>query len=124
MTDTRKNARPASRWMGFLSAALAAAPGLAYAQPVDLFYERAVMAAAHERCGLFAPEVATALAAATAQARGAALRGGASRDDLRAVKARAHAMASRTDCASPDLEVAAGRVRGAFSGFARTSRPS
>src|SRR5687768_16590593 len=86
MTDTRRNARPASRWMGLLGAALAAAPGLAYGQPVDLFYERTVMSVADERCQLFTPDVSAALAAATAQARGAALRGGTSRLSVNAVE--------------------------------------
>jgi hypothetical protein len=108
--------------MGFLGAALAAAPGLAYAQPVDLFYERTVMSAADDRCGLFAPGVAAALAAATAQARGAALRAGTSSVSLKAVERGARARAAQADCTSPDLEIAATRVRSAFSGFARMTR--
>jgi hypothetical protein len=35
--------------MGLLVAAGVAAPGLAWAQPADLYYERAVMAAADAR---------------------------------------------------------------------------
>ena len=68
MTDTRINARPASRWMGLLGAALVVAPAVARAQPLDLFYERTVMEAADSRCGLFTPQLASALAAAAAQA--------------------------------------------------------
>src|SRR4051794_8531727 len=110
MTSTRK-ARPASRWMGLLGVALAASPGFAQAQILDLVYERTVMTAADGRCGLFAPEVAAALAAAQAQARGAALRGGTDPQDLRQIERQARNKGGASDCASPDLAVAAGRVR-------------
>ncbi|HEY2357703.1 MAG TPA: hypothetical protein VGH86_09655 [Phenylobacterium sp.] len=103
-------------------AASAVAPGFAYAQPADLFYERTVMSAADARCRLFAPEVASALAAATAQARGAALRAGTSLDALRETERVARARAAGVDCRSQDVAVAAARVRTAFSGFARISR--
>jgi hypothetical protein len=108
--------------MGCLAAAAAVLPGFARAQPADLFYERTVMSAAGQRCGLFAPDVAAALAAATAQARGAALRAGASADALRATERAGEAKAAAADCRSPDLAVAAARVRSAFSGFARITR--
>jgi hypothetical protein len=108
--------------MGLLSAVLAASPGLAHAQILDLVYERTVMAAAETRCGLFAPELSAALAAAQAQAHGAALRAGASPETLRLVEQRARDKAATTDCASPDLAAAASRVRNAFSGFARMER--
>jgi len=91
MKSSRRSAWPASRWMGLWAAAVVAAPGLANAQPADLFYERTVMTAADARCDLFAPEVGAALAAATAQARGAALRAGASAEALRAVELSARA---------------------------------
>jgi hypothetical protein len=108
--------------MGFLAVASATLPGFACAQPADLFYERTVMSAADQRCGLFAPEVAAALAAATAQARGAALRAGTSSDVLRRTARTAQARAAAADCRSQDVAVAAARVRAAFSGFARLSR--
>ncbi len=108
--------------MGFAAAALVVAPGLAQAQPADLFYERTVMTAAQERCGLFAPEVAAALASAAAQARGAALRGGVSAGALRQVEAAAQAKAASVPCASPDIALAAGRVRTAFAGFSKMER--
>jgi hypothetical protein len=108
--------------MGLMLAAGAATPGFAHAQPVDLFYERAVMSAADMRCGLFAPDVAAALAAATAQARGAALRAGTSSDSLRETERVARAKAAGADCASSDVATAAARVRSAFSGFAKLTR--
>ncbi|MDB5447335.1 MAG: hypothetical protein JWQ97_2652 [Phenylobacterium sp.] len=123
MTSTRK-ARPASRWMGLLSAALAASPGLAHAQILDLVYERTVMTAADQRCGLFAPDVSAALASAQAQARGAALRAGASPENLRGVEHRARDRAAAADCASSELATAATRVRNAFAGYARLDRVS
>jgi hypothetical protein len=110
--------------MGLLSVVLAAAPGLANAQPVDLFYERTVMSAADQRCSLFAPEVSAALAAGAAQARGAALRAGMTTDSLKQVERGARAKASRADCAGRDVTIAAQRVRDAFAGYAKVTRLS
>ena len=122
MTDTRINARPASRWMGLLGAALAVAPVAARAQPLDLFFERTVMTAADSRCGLFTPDLARALAAAATQARGAALRAGASRDEVARAERVARLRAAEADCRSQDVATAAGRVKQAFAGFARINR--
>ena len=122
MTSSRKSAKPASRWMGLLVAAGVAAPGLARAQPADLYYERTVMTAADARCGLFAPEISAALAASAAQAKGAALRAGARPETLRAVEQAAQAKAQGAGCGSADLATAAERVRAAFSGYAKLSR--
>jgi hypothetical protein len=108
--------------MGLMLAAAAAAPGLAHAQPADLFYERTAMTAANARCGLFTPEVGAALAAGAAQARGASLRAGTAPDVLSRSEQEAKAKASAIDCRSPDLAVAAGRVRTAFAGFAKITR--
>ncbi|HSV04051.1 MAG TPA: hypothetical protein VLI41_12680 [Phenylobacterium sp.] len=110
--------------MGLSIAALAAAPGLAHAQGADLFYERAVMQAADQRCGLFPADVGRALASAAAQARGAALRAGASPESLRATSRAAAARAEALDCASPALAADAQRVRAAFAGFVRIGRLS
>jgi hypothetical protein len=87
-----------------------------------LLYERALMRAAGARCGLFEPPVQRALHASAIQARGAALRGGASLIALGATERRAATRANRTACASPELTVAATRVRGAFAGYARLNR--
>lgn len=87
----------------------------------DLYYERSVMLAANERCRLFTPEVASALAASALQARGAALREGADMGQLAALAERAKVAAYRPACTSADLATAAGRVRDAFSGYARTT---
>jgi len=108
--------------MGLLGAALAASPGFAHAQVLDLVYERTVMMAIDQRCGLFAPDISAALAAAEAQARGAALRAGASPGDLRALEQRARGRAARADCSTPEVVAAAGRVRDGFAGFARLQR--
>lgn len=124
MTSTRINARPASRWMGLLGAALAVAPCVAHAQPLDLFYERTVMTAAGSRCGLFPPDLSRALSAAAAQARGAALRAGSSAEDLARVEAVARQRAAAADCRSQDVAIAANRVRQAFAGFSRVNRLS
>ena len=108
--------------MGFVLGACVLVPGFAHAQPADLFYERAVMSAADQRCGLFAPDVAAALAAATAQARGAALRAGTSADALLATERAAQTKAGAVDCRSQDVATAASRVKNAFSGFAKLTR--
>lgn len=101
-----------------LSASLAAtAPARAAA--IDLFYERTVMSAADARCNLFTAPLGSALNAARAQARGAALRSGVEGDALLAAEQRAVNKARAVDCRSPDMAVAAGRVRTAFDGFQR-----
>ncbi len=105
-----------------LALSLTAAPGAASAAAADLFYERAVMSAADARCRLFEPDVAAALKVAEAQARGAALRAGASNAALAQVAAQARARAGGVPCGSKDVAVAAGRVRGAFAGYSRLVR--
>ncbi|MBI1686524.1 hypothetical protein I4Q42_22895 [Caulobacter hibisci] len=102
-------------------AALGAAQ-VAAATPSDLFYERSLMSAAGARCGLFTPSLSGALDAGRAQARGAALRAGASVEQLDGVQQRAHAKAASVPCASKDLTTAAGRVRKAFEGYALLQR--
>lgn len=107
------------RWLG---AAALAAPALAMAGPVDQFYERTVMTAADGRCALFEPGVGAALAAAQAQARGAALRSGVSEAELADVERRARTKAGEAACGSADLNLAADRVKTAFEGYARLTR--
>ena len=116
--------RSAVRWAGLMSgAALAMAPVWACAaSAADLYYERTVMTAANSRCRLFTPPVGAALAAAQAQARGAALRSGVTADALVRTAQRAQAKAYGVDCTSPDINLAAGRVRTAFEGYAKLSR--
>ncbi|MEO8114152.1 MAG: hypothetical protein ABI655_07230 [Phenylobacterium sp.] len=80
------------------------------------------MSAADDRCSLFTPDTSAALQAGLAQARGAALRAGASRESLQAAETNAWAAVRRVDCASPDIQTAAQRVRTAFAGFAKLSR--
>lgn len=123
MTSRRKSARPASRWMGLSIVALLATPALAQS-PSDLFYERTVMTAAGERCALFAPDTAAALAAAAGQARGAALRAGMTPKALAGIENSARTRGLRTDCAAADTAAAAVRVREAFAGFAKVTRLS
>lgn len=106
-----------------LAAALSlAAPAVAWAGASDAFYERAFVVAADQRCDLFRPELGAALTAATAQARGAALRSGVSAADLNATAARARARAHAVSCDSADLTTVRNRVDHAFSGWARTAR--
>lgn len=113
----------AFRTQALIAAALAlTAPAVAWAGVVDTFYERAFVVAADQRCDLFRPELGAALTAATAQARGAALRSGVREADLNATAARARARAHAVACDSRDLQTVRSRVDGAFSGWARTAR--
>ena len=106
----------------FLAAAVLAMPAPAWAGPADTYYERAFVVAADARCELFEDRVGAALTAATAQARGAALRSGAAEVDLNAVAARARARAGAVSCRDPQLAVVRDRVDGAFSGWTRMPR--
>ena len=112
-----------ARWPLLVGAAVLATPLAAQAaHPADVFYERAVMSAADARCRLFDPEMGAALAASTAQARGAALRSGSTSDVLASVRRAAYAKAAQTPCDSPDIATAANRVRQAFANFAHMAR--
>jgi hypothetical protein len=105
-----------------LAVAALSLPAIAWAGPADTYYERAFVVAADARCHLFAPQIDAALNAATAQARGAALRAGAGEADLAAAASRARSRAGAVSCADPDLAVVRARVDGAFSGWLRTPR--
>ena len=102
-----------------LAAAALLAPTLAHAAAVDSYYERAVMTAADQRCHLFTGNLASALGAAQAQARGAAMRSGATNAQLDAVQGRAASAAGSVACNSPDITTAASRVRQAFDGYSK-----
>src|SRR5580704_8794450 len=100
---------------------LAVGPALAATPAANLFYQRAVMTAADGACRLFEPDIATALAASKAQARGAALRSGADPAALAAAEAQA-AAAGAADCRSADMAAAAQQVRSAFASYAHLDR--
>jgi hypothetical protein len=116
MTGTNR-ARQAAWAAPVLSLLAMAAPQARAAGAADLYYERALMVQADARCRLFTPQIASALGAAAAQARGAALRGGTSEPALDRVGAGAAARAAATPCASADLRTAADRVRAAFKSW-------
>jgi hypothetical protein len=105
-------------------ALLAGAGAARAATAADLFYDRAVMLAADAACRLFTPPVAASLGAATAQARGAALRSGLDPTTLDALQSRAAAAARAGGCVSPGVAAEAARVRAAFDGYARLDRMS
>jgi len=98
---------------------LVVSPVMAGAPAADVFYQRAVMTAADSRCRLFAPDVATALAASKAQARGAALRSGDDPVALAAAEAQASAAVAAAGCGSADIAKAAQAVRAGFADYAR-----
>lgn len=110
--------------MGLLAgAASLTAPGMLFAATAaDQLYERTLMTAADGRCRLFAPAIGSALDAARAQARGAALRSGVSQSQVEGVEQRARAKAAGAACNSPDLATAADRVRKAFDAYKTMQR--
>lgn len=108
--------------MAAVTAGALAAPLIASATAVDVYYERSVMVAADARCGLFEPAVGAALAAGQAQARGAALRAGVDEASLNAAAGRARNKAASVDCRSKDVALAAGRVRSAYDAYAQINR--
>lgn len=114
----------AARWIGLLAcAASLTAPGLVLAaSATDQLYERTLMTVADGRCRLFAPAIGSALDAARAQARGAALRSGVSQTQVEGVEQRARAKAAGAACNSADLTTAAARVRKAFDAYTTMQR--
>ncbi len=105
-----------------LGMALALSPSVAASTSTDLYFQRSLMADAGARCALFTPQVQAALVSGREQARGAALRAGSSPQSLRAIADRARERARSTRCDSPDLEIAAERVRRGFKGYAQLVR--
>jgi hypothetical protein len=105
-----------------LAAAALAGPLAAHADALGAYYERSVMTAANQRCGLFTPELASALASAQAQARGAALRSGVDASALAQTEMRARGKVGGVPCNSPDIAKAAERVRSAFDGYSRLQK--
>ncbi len=105
-----------------LAAVTLVAPAAAVAGPAETYYERAFVVAADTRCRMFSPQTHQALVAATAQARGAVLRGGSNDLAVAQVAARALARARATSCSDPQLTLVRQRVDHAFAGWARTSQ--
>lgn len=126
MTSLREQILGRAVWwsVGLVCVALVATakPAHAATGALDLLYERTVMSAADQRCALFTPQIKAALNASRLQARGAALRAGTSKDVLGQTEVRAWNKARAADCRSPDIATAAGRVRGAFAGYAKLAR--
>lgn len=88
----------------------------------DVYYERAFVRAAQDKCRLFEPRLTQALEAATLQARGAALRAGRPATELVATAGRARARAEATPCNDAELNQVKTRVRHAFAGWSRAAR--
>lgn len=88
----------------------------------DVYYERAFVRAAQDKCRLFEPLLTQALEAATLQARGAALRAGRPASELAATAERARARAEATPCNDAELNQVKTRVRHAFAGWSRAAR--
>ncbi len=101
---------------------LAAGPAGARADGTGTYYDRSFVLAAHEKCRLFQAPVAGALAAATLQARGAALRAGTPETTVRATADRARGRARQVSCADPELATVRDRVAHAFAGWQRIPR--
>ena len=86
------------------------------------YYDRVLMGEAGARCGLFSPGVMGSLRVGAAQARSAALAARAPPAEVDAARGRALLKARTVDCASPDLRIAAQRVRGAFMSWSHQPR--
>lgn len=111
----------------FVSRTLAAIIALTFAAGTataagDVYYERAFVRAAQDKCRLFEPRLTQALEAATLQARGAALRAGRPATELAATAGRARARAEATPCNDVELNQVKTRVRHAFAGWSRAAR--
>lgn len=121
MTPNTHQKGRGARWIGVSIglAAMAVPTALLAATASDRLYERTLMLAADARCRLFSPGLASALDASRAQSRGAALRSGASQDQVQALEQRARAKASSVACNSKDLTTAAARVRTGFEGYSK-----
>jgi hypothetical protein len=125
MTYPRQQARRvAGRWMGcfLLLASFGACTSARAATAGDLYFERTIVRVADQRCRLFDSNMGSALAAAQAQARGAALRAGFEEPQLQQFEQRARQRAYKVPCNSPDMAVASSRVKEAFTGYARLIR--
>jgi hypothetical protein len=96
------------------------APTLATAQttPIERTYgERVAMRALDQRCNLFASGPRRALGGFTAQARGAALRAGASLSHLNLIARQATAAVASKPCTDPAIIDEAARVIAAHKGW-------
>ena len=98
-------------------AALVVPTGARAADLSSLYYEREVMREADARCNLFAPRLGQALQASALMMRSAAMRAGTAAAALDATAAQARAKVEAVACTSPDLRIAAQRVRAAFIGW-------
>jgi hypothetical protein len=113
------SAHPLSALADATAAASNAAPTGA---PTGAWYDRSLVLAANQKCGLFVPAVTGALTSAALQARGVAVRQGATPDDLAAAAGRAVAKVNQISCDDPQLAMVKGRVTTAFAGWAETPR--
>jgi hypothetical protein len=96
------------------------APSLANAQttPIERTYgERVAMRALDQRCNLFASGPRRALGGFTAQARGAALRAGASLSHLNLIARQATAAVATKPCTDAAIQAEAARVIAAHKGW-------
>lgn len=104
------------------NALLAFAAPVTSAGAIDLYRERELVRALDRRCDLLSAATSAALQAATAQARNAALRGGADARTLNAEHRRAEARAASVACSGRDARTIRDRVEQAFGGWSRTPR--
>ncbi len=95
---------------------------LADATPAQTYAERSIMRIANQRCRLFDANVTLALSMAEAQARNATLRAGGDNARMREIADIAETKAASLACDDPVLTAEAGRVRAAFSAYARMLR--
>jgi hypothetical protein len=95
-----------------------ASPAIAQVTPLERTYgERVAMRALDQRCNLFASGPRRALGGFTAQARGAALRAGASASQLNLIASQATTAAGAKSCTDRAVQAEAARVIAAHKGW-------
>jgi hypothetical protein len=108
MTSRRKTIAIVSACAGFITAAFGSAQaydGLSLqVQGLQLMGQRQYILDVNRRCQILAPERVEALTLGFLQARNASIRAGADMARISPVLARAYALASTTNCQSPDLQ--------------------
>jgi hypothetical protein len=97
---------------------LIASPALAQVTPIERTYgERVAMRALDQRCNLLASGPRRALAGFTAQARGAALRAGASLSHLHLIARQSTAAVATKACTDPAVQAETARLVAAHKGW-------
>jgi hypothetical protein len=106
------------RYIPLLLAAMVASPALGQVSPLERTYgERVAMRSLDQRCNLFESGPRRALGGFTAQARGAALRAGATASHLNLIARQAGAAVANKSCNDATIKAEAARVIASHKGW-------